>query len=69
MVLPPFGQATYFSWVGRIAPEDKSLTDAISAALVKLDNDGRMAAIQKKWFGQAVALPTTVPSDRAPRPA
>jgi polar amino acid transport system substrate-binding protein len=62
VVLPPFGQATYFSWVGRIAPEDKSLTDAISAALVKMDDDGRMAAIQKKWFGQAVALPKTVPS-------
>jgi len=62
VVLPPFGQATYFSWVGRIAPEDKSLTDAISAALVKMDNDGRMAAIQKKWFGQAVALPKTIPA-------
>src|SRR5271166_1043450 len=62
VVLPPFGQPTYFSWVGRIAPEDKSLTDAISAALVKMDNDGRMAAIQKKWFGQAVALPTTIPA-------
>jgi polar amino acid transport system substrate-binding protein len=62
VVLPPFGQPTYFSWVGRIAPEDKSLTDAISASLVKMQEDGRMAVIQKKWFDQPVALPKTVPT-------
>ena len=59
LVLPPFGQATYFSWVGRL--DDKTLLDAVNAALVKIDGDGRMAAIQKKWFGQAIELPTTVP--------
>lgn len=60
VVLPPFGQPTYFSWVGRL--DDKTLTDAISASLVKMQEDGRMAVIQKKWFGQAVALPKTVPA-------
>jgi polar amino acid transport system substrate-binding protein len=60
VVLPPFGQPTYFSWVGRL--DDKTLTDAISASLVKMQEDGRMAVIQKKWFGQAVALPKTVPT-------
>jgi polar amino acid transport system substrate-binding protein len=59
LVLPPFGQPTYFSWVGRL--EDKTLLDAVNAAIVKLDGDGTMAAIQKKWFGQAMDLPTTVP--------
>ena len=59
LVLPPFGQPTYFSWVGRL--EDKSLLDAINAAIVKLDDDGTMASIQKKWFGQTVDLPKTVP--------
>ena len=59
LVLPPFGKPTYFSWVGRL--DDTTLIDAISAALVKLDQDGRMAAIQKKWLGQAAPLPTTVP--------
>jgi len=59
VVLPPFGEPTYFSWVGRL--EDKSLIDAINAAIVKLDEDGTMASIQKEWFGQAVALPKTVP--------
>jgi polar amino acid transport system substrate-binding protein len=59
VVMPPFGEPTYFSWVGRL--EDKSLIDAINAAIVKLDEDGTMASIQKEWFGQAVALPKTVP--------
>ena len=59
VVLPAFGQPTYFSWVGRL--EDKTLLDAINVAIVKLDGDGTMAAIQKKWFGQTMDLPTTVP--------
>jgi polar amino acid transport system substrate-binding protein len=59
VVTPPFGEPTYFSWVGRL--EDKSLMDAINAAIVKLDEDGTMARIQKEWFGQTVELPKTVP--------
>jgi polar amino acid transport system substrate-binding protein len=59
VVTPPFGEPTYFSWVGRL--EDKSLIDAINAAIVKLDGDGTMARIQKEWFGQTVDLPKTVP--------
>jgi len=59
VVLPPFGQPTYFSWVGRL--EDKTLMDAINAAIIKAESDGTMAAIQKKWFGQTTDLPKTVP--------
>jgi polar amino acid transport system substrate-binding protein len=59
VVTPPFGQPTYFSWVARL--DDKSLIDAINAAIVKLDGDGTMAKIQKTWFGQTVDLPKTVP--------
>ncbi len=59
VVLPPFGQPTYFSWVGRL--DDKTLTDAISASLIRLQDNGKLAVIQKKWFGQAQALPKTVP--------
>src|SRR5208283_4139083 len=62
VVTPPFGQPTYFSWVARL--DDQSLMDAINAALVKLDGDGTMAKIQKEWFGQATALPTTVPEPK-----
>ncbi len=59
VVLPPFGQPTYFSWVGRL--DDKTLMDAVNAAIVKIEADGGMATIQKKWFGQAMDLPKTVP--------
>jgi polar amino acid transport system substrate-binding protein len=59
VVLPPFGQPTYFSWVGRI--EDKTLLYAINAAILKVEADGTMAKIQKKWFGQTMDLPKTVP--------
>lgn len=62
LVLPPFGKPSYYSWVGRLGPDDQSLTNAISASLVKMENDGRMAKIQKKWFGQTFRLPQTVPT-------
>jgi polar amino acid transport system substrate-binding protein len=59
VVLPAFGQPTYFSWVGRL--EDATLLDAINAAIVKVEADGTMAKIQKTWFGQTMDLPKTVP--------
>jgi polar amino acid transport system substrate-binding protein len=59
LVLPAFGQPTYFSWVGRL--DDATLLDAVNAAIVKLDGDGTMAKIQKTWFGQSMDLPKTVP--------
>jgi polar amino acid transport system substrate-binding protein len=59
VVTPPFGQPTYFSWVGRL--DDKSLLDAINAAILKVESDGTMAKIQKTWFGQTMELPKTVP--------
>jgi polar amino acid transport system substrate-binding protein len=59
VVLPPFGEPTYFSWVARL--EDKALMDAVNAALIKIEGDGGMAAIQKKWFGQTTDLPKTIP--------
>ncbi|MFP5511746.1 MAG: transporter substrate-binding domain-containing protein [Alphaproteobacteria bacterium] len=61
VVLPPFGKPSYFSWVGRLGDDDKSLIEAVNAALVKIQKDGRMATIQKKWFGVSQELPTTVP--------
>ncbi|MBV8474622.1 MAG: transporter substrate-binding domain-containing protein [Hyphomicrobiales bacterium] len=60
VVLPAFGQPTYFSWVGRL--DDATLVDAVNAALVKLENDGTVAKIQKTWFGQTMDLPKTVPA-------
>ena len=59
VVAPPFGEPTYFSWVGRL--DDKSLIDAINAAILKVEARGEMAKIQKTWFGQTMDLPKTVP--------
>jgi len=59
VVTPPFGHPTYFSWVGRL--DDKALVDAVNAAILKTESDGTMATIQKRWLGQAVDLPKTVP--------
>lgn len=59
VVTPPFGQPTYFSWVGRLT--DKPLVDAINAALIKIQESGEMAKYQKEWFGQSVELPKSVP--------
>ena len=59
VVTPPFGQPTYFSWVGRL--DDKTLIDAINAAILKVEADGTMAKIQKTWFGQTMDLPKTLP--------
>jgi len=59
VVTPPFGQPTYFSWVGRL--DDKTLMDAINAAILKVTADGTMGKIQKTWFGQTMDLPKTVP--------
>jgi|SRR5271166_163457 len=60
LVLPPFGQPTYFSWVARL--DDKSLVDAVNTAILKVSADGRMAEMQKRWFGQTMELPKTVPA-------
>jgi polar amino acid transport system substrate-binding protein len=65
LVLPPFGRPSYYAWVGRLGPEDQPLTDAVSAALLKMQDDGRLATIQQKWFGLAMALPRTVPNPSA----
>ena len=59
LVNPPFGPPTYLCWVARLG--DDSLVNAVNAALMKMMDDGRMAAIQKKWFGTTMDLPKTLP--------
>jgi polar amino acid transport system substrate-binding protein len=60
-VTPIFGASTYYGFIGRKGPEDASLIDAVSGALQKIKADGRMAAIQKKWFGRTEELPAQMP--------
>jgi polar amino acid transport system substrate-binding protein len=61
VVQPPFGAKVYFAYCLRKDADSKPLADAFNAALVKMHGDGRLAALQKKWFGIAMDIPTTLP--------
>ena len=61
VVLPTFGTKTYFGFIYRKDADFKSLDDAVDAALLKIKNDGRMATLQKKWFGTSFDTPDSVP--------
>lgn len=61
VVLPPFGKKSYFGFIGTKKPDDQALLDAVQAALVKMKADGRMAALQEKWFGTKFDTPDEVP--------
>lgn len=62
LVMPPFGAPKYFAWVARPGDDTKSLVEAINSALLKMHQDGRLDAINKKWLGVAPELPTTMPA-------
>jgi polar amino acid transport system substrate-binding protein len=49
------GAYTYLAWVTR--PEDKELRDFISGVIRKMRDDGRLGALQKKWFGYEMKIP------------
>jgi len=61
VVLPPFGKKSYFGFIGTKKPDDQPLLDAVQAALVKMKGDGRIAELQKKWFGTSFDTPDEVP--------
>jgi len=60
VVNPPFGKPTYFGFVARKGEGD-TLIAAINDALKKIEADGRMKAMQEKWFGAATELPKEMP--------
>lgn len=64
VVTPPFGQKAYFGFLGTKKADDQPLLDAVQAALVTMRRDGRLAALQGKWFGTRFETP-----DVAPEPA
>ena len=57
VVMPPFGTKVYFGYLGRKDADSAPLLDAIDAALAKMKDDGRLAAMQKKWFGVEMDVP------------
>ena len=60
VVLPPFGKKSYFGFIGLKDADHAPLMDAIDAALLKIKADGRMAELQKKWFGATFETPDAV---------
>jgi polar amino acid transport system substrate-binding protein len=61
VVAPTFGPKTYFAWAGRKTADDAGLNALIDAELVKLNTSGKLAELQKKWFGAPMDLPTALP--------
>jgi polar amino acid transport system substrate-binding protein len=60
VVQPPFGAKVYFGYLGRKDPETAPLLDAIDGVIDAMRGDGRLAALQTKWFGQAFEVPPRV---------
>ncbi|WP_029349662.1 transporter substrate-binding domain-containing protein [Bosea sp. 117] len=60
VVEPPFGKPVYFGFIGTKADDAKSLMDAVDGVIIKMKHDGRLAALQKKWFGTEMATPDQV---------
>ncbi|WPO99317.1 transporter substrate-binding domain-containing protein [Pseudomonas sp. HR96] len=58
VVAPPFGKKSYFAYLGRKDAEADSLVAALDAGLLKMHQDGRLAALQKKWLGAEMDVPT-----------
>ena len=60
VVNPPFGAALYFGYLGRKDAETAPLIDAIDGVIDAMRGDGRLAALQTKWFGQSFEVPARV---------
>lgn len=58
VVQPPFGKKVYFSYMGHKGDDSKSLLDAIDHVILAMHKDGRLSALQKKWFGVEMNVPT-----------
>lgn len=61
VVLPAFGEKSYFGYISRKDADSVKLADAVDAAILKIKRDGRLATLQKKWFGASFDTPDQVP--------
>ena len=62
VVLPTFGPKTYFSWAGRNDADSAALNALMDSELAKLNKSGKLAELQKKWFGAPMELPKALPA-------
>lgn len=56
----PFGEKSYFGYIGRKDPEYASLMDAVDGIIVNMKNDGRLGKLQEKWFKTTFQTPDKV---------
>ncbi len=52
------GPVTYFGWVGRKDADSASMVQLFSEGIAEANADGTLQALQEKWFGFTMALPT-----------
>lgn len=58
-VMPsPIGPKTYFGWVGRNDADSASLVRFFSDGIVRAQKSGQLKALQMKWFGFTMDVPT-----------
>ncbi|MCG5076783.1 transporter substrate-binding domain-containing protein [Paraburkholderia tagetis] len=62
VLTPPFGAKVYYAYCVRKDADSKPLLDAFNTALLKIQADGRLATLQKKWLGTSMTVPTTMPT-------
>ncbi|WP_237478579.1 transporter substrate-binding domain-containing protein [Lichenibacterium dinghuense] len=60
VVSPPFGPKSYFGYIIPKSPDAAPLADALSAEILRMKADGRLAALQVKWFGSSFDTPDAV---------
>jgi polar amino acid transport system substrate-binding protein len=61
VVLPTFGPKKYFSWAGRKDEHSATLNAFMDEQLRRLNEDGTLAELQRKWFGDVMELPLDLP--------
>ncbi len=62
VVQPTFGKKSYFGFLIGKDADHAPLADAVAAAILKIKADGRLAAMETKWFGASFDMPDTVPT-------
>ncbi|HYZ64948.1 MAG TPA: transporter substrate-binding domain-containing protein [Acetobacteraceae bacterium] len=60
LVPTPFGEKSYFGYIGRKDPEYAGLMDTVDAEILKMKADGRLAKLQEKWFKTTFETPDRV---------
>ncbi|WP_148254429.1 transporter substrate-binding domain-containing protein [Aidingimonas lacisalsi] len=61
-VVGTFGDPVYFSWAGRDNEASASLNTFMDEQIQRLNENGTLAELQEKWFGDTMELPMELPA-------